>query len=88
GSWLALSEITDKDENGNGAVLSEGGKLVSIDSTGNLVYAEGARVIALVGVEGLAVVQTDKATLVCPLDRAQDVKRVVDELKASGKEFL
>ncbi|MFT6041850.1 MAG: mannose-1-phosphate guanylyltransferase [Gammaproteobacteria bacterium] len=88
GSWLALSEITDKDENGNGAVLSEGGKLVSIDSTGNLVYAEGARVIALVGVEGLAVVQTDKATLVCPLDRAQDVKRVVDELKSSGKEFL
>ena len=88
GSWLALSEITEKDANGNGAVLAESGKLVSIESTGNLVYAEGARVVALVGVEGLAVVQTDTATLVCPLDRAQDVKRVVDELKASGKEFL
>ncbi|MDG1499941.1 MAG: sugar phosphate nucleotidyltransferase [Planctomycetota bacterium] len=88
GSWLALSEITEKDANSNGAVLAEDGKLVSIESTGNLVYAEGARVVALVGVEGLAVVQTDKATLVCPLDRAQDVKRVVDELKASGKEFL
>jgi mannose-1-phosphate guanylyltransferase len=88
GSWLALSEITEKDADGNGAVLQPDGKLVSIESTNNLVYAEGARVIALVGVEGLAVVQTDKATLVCPLDRAQDVKRVVDELKASGKEFL
>ena len=44
--------------------------------------------IALVGVQGLAVVQTDQATLVCPLDRAQDVKRIVDELKKRGERFL
>jgi mannose-1-phosphate guanylyltransferase len=88
GSWKALHEISEIRADGNAAVLEEGGKLVAIDAKHNLVYAEGARVIALVGVEGLAVVQTETATLVCPLDRAQDVKLVVDELKASGKEFL
>ena len=88
GSWKALEEISEKDAHGNAAVLDLEGELLAIDAKNNLVYAEGARVIALVGVEGLAVVQTDEATLVCPLDRAQDVKRIVDELKARGGRFL
>ena len=88
GSWQALADIAEKDSNGNAAVLDKQGKLVAIDAKNNLVYAEGERVVAIVGVEGLAIVQTDSATLVCPLDRAQDVKAVVDELKASGKDFL
>jgi mannose-1-phosphate guanylyltransferase len=88
GSWQALAEISPKDANGNAAVLGPAGKLIALDAKNNLVYAEGERVVALVGVEGLAVVQTETATLVCPLDRAQDVKAVVDELKASGINFL
>jgi len=88
GSWKALDEITERDSDGNAQVLGGGAKLVSVGASGNLVYAEGDRVIALVGVEGLAVVQTEKATLVCPLDRAQDVKRIVAELEANGGEFL
>ena len=88
GSWKALDEISEKDADGNTAVLDLMGELIAIDAKNNLVYAEGARVVALVGVEGLAVVQTDEATLVCPLDRAQDVKRIVDELKVRGGRFL
>lgn len=88
GSWKALEEISDKDADGNARVLSDGGELVAVDAKDNLVFAEGERVIALVGVEGLAVVQTDEATLVCPLDRAQDVKKVVEELKQRGERFL
>jgi mannose-1-phosphate guanylyltransferase len=41
-------------------------------------------VIALVGVEGLVVVETGDALLVVPRERAQEVKLVVDALKASG----
>lgn len=88
GSWKALEEISRKDGHGNAVVMSEGGEFVRVDAHKNLVYAEGERVIALVGVDGLAVVQTDDATLVCPLDRAQDVKKVVEELKARGGKFL
>jgi len=88
GSWKALEEISTKDANGNAQVLSEEGDLIAIDAVNNLVFAEGKRVIALVGVEGLAVVQTDEATLVCPLDRAQDVKKIVEQLKAKGGRFL
>ena len=42
------------------------------------------RVIALVGVEDLCVVETDDALLVVPRARAQDVKHVVEALKARG----
>ena len=88
GSWKALDEISEKDEDGNAAVLDGAARLVTIDAKDNLAYAEGEHVIALVGVEGLAVVRTGKATLICPLDRAQDVKRVVQELEGDGPEFL
>ena len=40
--------------------------------------------IALVGVEDLVIVETDDALLVVPRARAQDVKEVVDRLKARG----
>lgn len=88
GSWKALEEISTKDDHGNAVVMGKDGDFVRVEAHDNLVYAEGARVIALVGVEGLAVVQTDEATLVCPLDRAQDVKEIVAELKARGERFL
>lgn len=88
GSWKALEEISRKDGHGNAVLMGEDGDFVRVDAHKNLVYAEGERVIALVGVDGLAVVQTENATLVCPLDRAQDVKKVVEELKARGGKFL
>jgi mannose-1-phosphate guanylyltransferase len=49
----------------------------------------GGKLVALVGVSDLVVVNTDDALLVCPLDRAQDVKKVVEELERIGKrEYL
>jgi hypothetical protein len=45
-------------------------------------------VIALVGVKDLVVVRAGDATLVCPRDRAQDVKQIVDALKKEAPEFL
>jgi len=89
GSWGALAELTPANQEGNHPVLSKGARLVSIDSKGCLAYAEGDRVIALVGVEDLVVVQTPEATLVCPRDRAQDVKRIVEQLRnEEGEAFL
>ena len=42
--------------------------------------------IATVGVENLIIVETEDAVLVCDKSRAQDVKRIVDQLKAEGRE--
>jgi mannose-1-phosphate guanylyltransferase len=60
---------------------------ISIDSTGNYVYAPGL-MVALVGVTNLVVVQTKDALLITTRERSQDVGRVVAELKAAGREDL
>jgi mannose-1-phosphate guanylyltransferase len=85
GSWQSAWELAAKDEGRNAAPPGT----VLVDATGNHVVDLRApsarkRVIALVGVEDLVVVETDDALLVVPRARAQDVKVVVDRLKARG----
>ncbi len=81
GSWTALEEVTDKDAAGN--IIS--GNVIDIDSTDSVVYAE-KRLVATIGLSNTIVVDTPDATLVCSRDRAQDVKKVVDELKKRNSE--
>lgn len=81
GSWAALGDVHPADAQGN-VVL---GGSVMVDAHDNIVVSglgEGdARLVAAVGVRGLVVVATDDAVLVLPRERAQDVRRVVDELE-------
>ena len=59
-----------------------------LDAADCLVYG-GGKVAALVGVRDLIVVDTPDALLVCHRDRAQDVKRIVEELEKRGRtEYL
>jgi mannose-1-phosphate guanylyltransferase/mannose-6-phosphate isomerase len=78
GSWTAISEQAAADERGNRAI----GDAVLIDASDCFVQAEGRTVVAAVGVEGLAIIETRDAVLVTHRDRAQDVKRVVEQLRA------
>ena len=71
GSWSAMPELWGCDEAGNAAV----GTVVSVDAGGCVVYAPD-RLVALVGVRDLVVVESGGALLVCPRDRAQDVRAV------------
>jgi mannose-1-phosphate guanylyltransferase len=57
------------------------------ESSGCVVYGEGGAV-ALIGVQDLVVVHAGGATLVCPKDRAQDVRRIVERLEEEGPELL
>jgi mannose-1-phosphate guanylyltransferase len=86
GGWQSAWELADKDADGN--ALPEGA--IAVDARGNLVRDLGGnkRVIALVGVSDLVVVDTGDALLVIPRDRAQDVRAIVDALKAQGKAAL
>ena len=81
GSWSALWEIGAKDEHGN--VLK--GQVIAQDSGNSYLRSEG-RLLAVIGVRDMVIVATADAVLVAPLDRAQDVKQVVDRLKLEGSE--
>lgn len=81
GSWAALMDALPKDAHDNAII----GEHVNIDTYDTLVRAAPGRVIATIGVARLVVVDTDEALLICSLDRVQDVKRVVDELKRRGR---
>jgi mannose-1-phosphate guanylyltransferase len=80
GGWSALSELFEGDAEQNVALEAT---LVAQDSRRCLVQGDG-RLIALIGVEDLVVVQTRDATLVCPRDRAEEVKQLVARLEDEG----
>jgi mannose-1-phosphate guanylyltransferase/mannose-6-phosphate isomerase len=76
GSWAALDDVSDHDASGN--VVA--GNVINIGSRDSVLYAE-KRLVAAIGLKDIVVVDTPDATLVCSKDRAQDVKKVVEELK-------
>lgn len=82
GSWTTAWELSTKDSEGNAAPAGA----VLLDARGNYVRAPAGKCVALVGVEGLVVVDTEDALLVVPRERAQDVRAVVDALAARGDE--
>lgn len=82
GSWATLLEILPADGDGN-VVVS--GEHVGIDTKGSLVHG-GKRLVATIGLQDMIIVDTDDVLLVCPRDRAQDVKAVLDELQRRGRD--
>ena len=80
GSWSSLWEIRPQDEDGN--VLQ--GDVVVHDTKNSFVHSESV-LTAMVGVENLVVIATKDAVLVADKAHAQDVKVIVDKLKAAGR---
>ena len=76
GAWPALENHFTPDRDGNVVV----GGCECLDSHNNIVVS-GNRLTALIGMEDVVVVQADGVTLVCPKDRAQDIKSLVAELR-------
>lgn len=68
-------------------VLGDRDQVVARDSTG-LVVRSSDRLVAVLGMEEVVVVDTGDALLVTTLDRAQDVRQVVEELRGLGREEL
>ena len=80
GSWSELADLLRRDEAGN--VIE--GLPVLIDTRDSFISVPD-KLVAVIGVEGLVIVDTEDALLVCPKSRAQDVRQVVETLKRSGK---
>lgn len=89
GDWRVVWETMSKDKNGNVVVgFGEKGEFYGVESKNNLIQFSD-QLIALVGVENMIVVDTPDALLVCPKDRAGEVKKMVNLLKGKGeKEYL
>lgn len=81
GSWAAMADLVEPDAKGNrlrGETLLE-------DTTNSFVLSE-TRLVSLVGVHDLLVVDTPDALLVTHRDKAQDVRKVFNKLRAQGHE--
>jgi mannose-1-phosphate guanylyltransferase/mannose-6-phosphate isomerase len=80
GSWDALFDVTMPDAAGN--VVQ--GPAAAVDASGCVLHSDG-RLVAAVGVKDLVVVSTSDAVMVVPRARAQEVKQLVDKLKAAKR---
>jgi mannose-1-phosphate guanylyltransferase/mannose-6-phosphate isomerase len=80
GAWDALCQSSEADAQGN----TRRGDVIAHDTERCLIRAE-SRLVATVGISDLIVIETADAVLVAPKARAQDVKRIVDQLKQSGR---
>ncbi len=79
GSWAALWDIAPKDADGNATV----GPTEIVDSKRCYIRSEGI-LAGIVGLEDVVLIVTDDAVLAAHRDRAQDVKKIVERLKARG----
>ncbi|EUC14738.1 mannose-1-phosphate guanylyltransferase/mannose-6-phosphate isomerase [Paraburkholderia hospita] len=80
GSWTALAEIAKRDEQGN-AILGD----VLTESVSNSYIRAEHRMVAAIGLDDIVIVETADAVLVAHRDKAQDVKKIVERLNASGR---
>ncbi|MCQ2572624.1 MAG: mannose-1-phosphate guanylyltransferase/mannose-6-phosphate isomerase [Treponema sp.] len=77
GSWTALYDISQKDENNN--VVK--GDVIALDTTASYIRG-GKRTIATIGLDNIVVVDSDDSLLIAAKDKIQDVKKVAEQIKA------
>lgn len=88
GSWNVVHDEVAKDESGNALIAREAGAdWFRLDTTNSLV-STGKKQIVTIGLDSVIIIDTGDAILVSHKDRAQDVKKVVEHLKNSGKNHL
>jgi mannose-1-phosphate guanylyltransferase len=87
GSWQALYDLRAGEASSSDGNLVLG-SVISCDAKNNLVYSTAGRTVALLGVDGLMIVDTPDALLVADRSRSQEVKRFPELLKRDGREEL
>lgn len=87
GSWTSLESLADCIGGRVEAGIVSGGEVLSIDSTGNIIDVPG-KLVSLLGVENLIIVEHGDVLLVAQKERAQDLRKMVDLVKAKKPDFL
>jgi len=76
GKWNTL-ETTHKQDKDHNTIIS--GKSLALNSKGNIIYSK--KLVTTLGVDNLVIVETDKAIMICPKEKAEEVKKIVTKLK-------
>lgn len=84
GSWRAVERYRESDPDGN---VTEG-SVVVLESKDSTVLASGGRWIAGLGLEGLVIIDSDDALLVCPKDRVEELKVLIEKIRDRGGEAV
>lgn len=80
GSWSALWEVSEKDELGNACR----GDVINVDTRNTYVHASD-KLVTTIGLDGVVVVETKDAILVAKQSEVQQLKQVVEQLKAEQR---
>ncbi len=83
GSWTAMERINQTNEYGN--VVT--GDVITVNTSDSIVIG-GKKLISVVGMSDVIIVDTDDATLICSKDSAQDIKKVIENLKTCNRSNL
>jgi mannose-1-phosphate guanylyltransferase len=89
GDWKEVWNNLPQDELGNVIIDGNepGGRVYNIDTSDALIHTNG-RPIAVVDVDNIVIVDTKDALLVCSKSKAQNVKKIVNQLKEEGRKEL
>lgn len=82
GNWRTVKDINAN----NGKKNIKKGKVIDVDCEDSLIYNYSENIVGAVGVKGMVLIKTEDATLLCPKEKAQDVKKIVEILKEKGME--
>ncbi|MFA6098643.1 MAG: sugar phosphate nucleotidyltransferase [Patescibacteria group bacterium] len=77
GHWRAVKDVLANNEKDN--VIK--GQAITVDSENNLIYGYSGRLIATAGVKDMIIIDMEDCVLVCPKEKAQDVKKIVEKLE-------
>jgi mannose-1-phosphate guanylyltransferase len=83
GSWRALAELLGADAHGNVVIGEQRG----IDTAGCFIHSPN-KLVATIGLSNLVVIDTDDVLLICPKERDQDVRKLVELLEREGRHDL
>lgn len=75
GSWEAIYDISEKDENGNCIT----GNVIDVNSKNSMIYST-SKLVTTIGLENTVVIETEDAVLICDKSKTQDVKKIYNEL--------
>lgn len=85
GHWRAIADILSDEGKDNIELANH----IHTDSSGNLIYSLTGKLTATIGLQNMIIIETEDALLICPRDRAQDVKAIVEKIeKADLKKYL
>lgn len=86
GSWMAIYEMKSHHSDSQGNIL-EADNTIVIQSENCLIQSQSNKVIALVGLQGIGLIETDDALLICNLKESQNVKEIYSQLSGDNDKY-